>query len=89
MSNYPLKLKNTPGQRVVKKGIELSLNMAPEVKIVERNLGPRLFAYKKRLLMHSGIHKRSRNVVLSKAELKSFLLISNSSIFDLLSGKLK
>ena len=57
----------TPGQRVVKKGIELSLNMASKVKIVERNLGLRLFAYKTRLLMHSGIHKRSQNVVLSKA----------------------
>ena len=72
---------------MVKKGIELSLNMAPKAKIAERRLGLRFFAYKGRLLMHFGIYKKSQNVVLSKAELKSFLLISNSSIFGLPSEK--
>jgi len=36
----------TPGQRVVKKGIKLSLNMAPEAKIATRRLGLKLFLHK-------------------------------------------
>lgn len=36
----------TLGQRVVKKGIKLSLNMAPEAKIAARRLGLRLFLHK-------------------------------------------
>ena len=37
---------STPGQRVVKRGIKLSLNMAPEAKTATRRLGLSLFLHK-------------------------------------------
>lgn len=43
---YPVEYCFTLGQRVVKKGIKLSLNMAPEAKIAARRLGLRLFLHK-------------------------------------------